>query len=72
MQAIGEHGQDDPFAGRRRREYALQAEVVGGLSDLLTLGGVVGAQLAVAELQGRADGGVAEVEESGEGDVIAI
>ncbi len=72
MQAIEEHGQNGSFAGRRWREYALQAEVVSGFSDLLALGGIVGAQLKVVELQSRADGGVTEVEESGEGNVIAI
>jgi hypothetical protein len=72
MEAIEEHGQDSSFSGRRGREYALQSEVVGGLSDLLTLGGIVGAQLGVAELQGRAGGRVTEVEESGKGDLVAI
>ena len=70
--AIEEHGQDDSLSGRRWREYALQAKVVSGLSDLLALGGVVGAQLGVAELQGRAGGGVMEVEEGGESNVVAI
>lgn len=72
MEAIEEHSQDSSFSGRRGREYALQAEVVGGLSDLPALGGIVGAQLGVAELQGRAGGRVTEVEESGKGDLVAI
>ncbi len=72
MKAIEEHGQDDSFSGRRWREYALQSEVVSGLSDLLALGGVVGTQLGVAELQGGAGGGFTEVEEGGESDVVAI
>ncbi|HUB35251.1 MAG TPA: hypothetical protein VL972_00365 [Solirubrobacteraceae bacterium] len=59
MQAIEEHGQHDSLAGGRRREHSLQADVVDGLSDLLALGGVVGAQLGVSELQRRADGGEA-------------
>jgi hypothetical protein len=46
--------------------------VVGGLSYLLALGGIVGAQLGVAELQGRAGGRLTEVEESGKGDLVAI
>jgi hypothetical protein len=72
MKAIEEHGQDDSLSGRRWREYALQSEVVSGLSDLLALGGVAGAQLGVAELQSGAGGGFTEVEESGESDVVAI
>jgi hypothetical protein len=46
--------------------------VVGRLSDLLALGGIVGAQLGVAELEGRAGGRVTEVEEGGKGDLVAI
>jgi hypothetical protein len=61
-----------PLSGRRWREYALQSEVVSGLSDLLALGGIAGAQLGVAELQGGAGRGVTEVKESGESDVVAI
>ncbi len=72
MKAIEEHGQDDSLSGCRWREYALQSEVVSGLSDLLALGGVAGAQLGVAELQGGAGGGFTEVEESGESDVVPI
>jgi hypothetical protein len=72
MEAIEEHGQDSSISGRRGREYALQSEVVGRLSDLLALAGIVGTQLEVAELQGRAGGGVTEVEESGKGDLVAI
>jgi hypothetical protein len=44
MEAIEEHGQDSSFSGRRGREYALQSEVVGRLSDLLALAGIVGTQ----------------------------
>jgi len=72
VEAIEEHGQDGSFSGRRGREYALQAEVVGGLADLLALCGIVGAQLGVAELQGRAGGRVTEVEEGSKGDLVAI
>ena len=72
MQAIEEHGQYDSLSGRRWREYALQSEMVSGLSDLLAFGGVVGAQLGVAELQGVTGGEVTEVEESGESNVVAI
>jgi hypothetical protein len=72
MEAIEEYGQDSSFSGRRGREYALQSEVVGGLSDLLALGGIVGAHLGVAELQGRAGSGVTEVEKTGKGDLVAI
>jgi hypothetical protein len=72
VQAIEEHGQYDSLSGRRWREYALQSEMVRGLSDLPTLGGVVGAQLGVAELQGVTGGGVTEVEESDESNLVAI
>jgi hypothetical protein len=46
--------------------------VVGGLSDLLALGGIVGAQLGVAEPEGGPGGRVTEVEESGESDFVAV
>jgi hypothetical protein len=46
--------------------------VVSRLSDLLAFRGVVGAQFDVVELEGRADGGIAKVEERGERDVVAI
>ncbi len=72
MEAIEEHGQNSSLSGRRGREYALQSEVVSGVSDLLALGGIIGAQLGVAELQGRAGGRITEVEEGGKGDLVAI
>ncbi len=45
---------------------------MSGLSDLLALGGVAGAQLGVTELQRRAGGAVAEVQEGAQGDVVAV